>query len=651
MSTSKLPLSLNFRLPSSKAIPAALLLLCSLTYGLFSPWLGLHWDDHSILAAFGDDLISLFSFWGADRPANAIYFYGAQSLFGEIAFLWHIWAVVLRWTGALLVWLLLVEFCEGKRFDCFAIASLFLIFPGFRFQSAAVAFNGNLLHLVLILLSILLMVYSLTNNSKRSLFVCSSVGTGFLSMMLNEYHLGYELFRPVAIWYFINSPILSFRRNIVRVIRAWTPFALMLGAYFLYRVLLGSIERTEVDPAHFFSMVEKDWYQFFVSRIGLVFPNLIEGTFLSWLQAFSAGGHKTGAIYGLFGLPIGMVTGLLWYLYTRPTPQPSGFWSLDLEHQRGQKLLLLGLILFFLGALPLWFAGISASIYDAHGRFTFSVMLGCSVTLFAFIKLVITKPRFQVAIVSLFIVLGVAIQIEAQNDFRRSWSHSKSFFSQLQLRAPALEEGTTLIVDAKVPSWDSTTISEHDLSIPLNILYAGDQNPSNLRYWAIPIGEVDNSRLDFLTDSPLLTPIEVKTRNQNFSGQIGQHIVLSFSPPGCLRVLEPFHFSGLVHNILTQRVNDSRPSVIGKRANIKNDHMRNINGELGWCHYFQLAELASQYHDWEQILDLTNEVKRRNLKPTNKDEWTPFLRGLHKIGDPKVSYDLLQYIELTSSLP
>ncbi len=317
------------------------------------------------------------------------------------------------------------------------------------------------------------------------------------------------------------------------------------------------------------------------------------------------------------------------------------------EHQRGQRLLLLGLILFFLGALPLWFGGISASIYDAHGRFTFSVMLGCSIVLFAIIKLVIAQPRFQVVVVSLFIVLGVAIQIDVQNDFRRSWSHSRSFFSQLQLRAPTLEEGTVLIVDAKVPSWDSTTISEHDLSIPLNILYAGDQVPSNLRYWAIPIGEADNSRLDFLTASPLLTSIEIRSRNQHFSGQIGQHIVLTFSPPGCLRVLEPFHFSGLVHNALTQRVNDSRPSVIRKRINNTNDPIRVINEELDWCHYFQLAELASQHHDWEQILELINDVKKRKLKPTNTVEWAPFLKGLQEIGDPKTSHGLSQYIILT----
>ena len=168
----------------------------------------------------------------------------------------------------------------------------------------------------------------------------------------------------------------------------------MLGAYLLYRYLfLEASERLETDPAYFLSMFQNDWYKFVVTRISLVFPDLINGVFLSWLQAFTVGGHRTGSIYGLFGLPIGILAGLFWHRYVHASCGQPQNRSDAFDYQDGQRLLLLGLLLFFLGGLPLWYVGISVSVYDAHGRFTFPVMLGSSIVLFSLLKLV-KRPNF-----------------------------------------------------------------------------------------------------------------------------------------------------------------------------------------------------------------------------------------------------------------
>jgi hypothetical protein len=632
------------------AVPLALLALCVVTYGLFSPWLGFHWDDHSILVAYNDNFSTMFNFWGADRPANAYFFYWAQTLLGEKPFLWHILTLLFRLFGAIAVWLLLIEFFRGRHLDCAAIASIFLVYPGFRYQSAAVAYSANFLHLGLAVSSILLMVYSIRATSHKILLVASSIFTGFLSMVLNEYHLGYELLRPVAFWYFIGNTTMDYKTRIKKCFIAWLPFGLLLGFYLLYRFLFVSVWRTEVDPQSYFSMIQDDWYSFVAIRISLIFPDLVNNVFLSWLQAFSAGGHRTGSIYGLIGLPIGAIVGIFWYLYIR-TERVQYADSYDaLGIQQTQRLLVVGFLLFFFGALPLWFAGISASVFDAHGRFTLSVMLGSSVILFSILKLVLSQGRLLNIVLSLFIGLGVAIQIEAQNDFRRSWKQSTDFFSQLKQRVPVLEKGTLLIVDANVPSWDSTSIPPQDLGIPLNALYAEGKVSPDFQYWAIPIGEVDDGRLNILANSPAATPIEVRIRDQRFSGEIGKHLVVTYSPPKCLRVLNPSQSLKLIHSDLIHRVKDSNISLIQPNRDIAGaaNQSRAERKRYNWCHYFQLAELANQYRDWKMILQLTDDVITKNLGPADATEWAPFIKGAQELSSSENYPKLFRYIQSRS---
>ena len=48
-------------------------------------------------------------------------------------------------------------------------------------------------------------------------FVAGAILTGSISMLLNEYHLGYELFRPIVFWYFINDATLTYRARATRL--------------------------------------------------------------------------------------------------------------------------------------------------------------------------------------------------------------------------------------------------------------------------------------------------------------------------------------------------------------------------------------------------------------------------------------------------
>ena len=54
--------------------------------------------------------------------------------------------------------------------------------------------------------------------------------------------------------------------------------------------------------------------------------------------------------------------------------------------------------------------------------------------------------------------------------------------------------------------------------------------------------------------------------------------------------------------------------------------------EHGWCYFFQKADLASQFGDWEQIVDIGDKAIGLGLKPKNKDEWLLFIDAYKRVG-------------------
>lgn len=51
-----------------------------------------------------------------------------------------------------------------------------------------------------------------------------------------------------------------------------------------------------------------------------------------------------------------------------------------------------------------------------------------------------------------------------------------------------------------------------------------------------------------------------------------------------------------------------------------------------WCYYYQKADLARQFQDWQKIGELGDEARAKNLAPADKDEWLLFVEGYQKIG-------------------
>ena len=61
-----------------------------------------------------------------------------------------------------------------------------------------------------------------------------------------------------------------------------------------------------------------------------------------------------------------------------------------------------------------------------------------------------------------------------------------------------------------------------------------------------------------------------------------------------------------------------------------------------WCYYFEKADLARQYSDWQTILKLQTEANQKGYTPTNDAEYLPFIEANVQTGNWQTAIDLSQ---------
>jgi len=52
-----------------------------------------------------------------------------------------------------------------------------------------------------------------------------------------------------------------------------------------------------------------------------------------------------------------------------------------------------------------------------------------------------------------------------------------------------------------------------------------------------------------------------------------------------------------------------------------------------WCYYFEKADLARQYQEWDEIVRLWDEAAANSERPDNGFEYIPFIEGFGQTGD------------------
>jgi hypothetical protein len=125
-------------------------------------------------------------------------------------------------------------------------------------------------------------------------------------------------------------------------------------------------------------------------------------------------------------------------------------------------------------------------------------------------------------------------------------------------------------------------------------------------------------------------PIHANYLVRIFDGNTSQVVVIYFSPPGCLRVLDPEIDS---QNKLLPPVMRAA-AALNNYSTIRTDSPAEVPMALfgpesghGWCYYFEQADLARQMGDWPRVVKLGDVAFKLNDYPNDPIERFAFIEG------------------------
>lgn len=612
--------------------PLAFLLVAIAGFGLLANRLGYYQDDWPyIFYAFNKGIPSLTIEMYYDSRPNAAWMYiGLFNLLGFNPMAWHITALLARWLTATSLWYFLKRVWRGHTREATLATFIFLVHPFFLIQSYAVnsmLYWGGFLFFVL---SLYLMARVVQNDKYRIPLIILAVFLEGLHLFTSEYFVGMALIRPLILYWLFSEQFADFKTRITKTVTSWIPYLIALAAYIIWRMFLYVPPPIgdRNSPKVLFALLEKPfetiWY-----LIHIAIQDSIIVTFTSWYRTLVPELFSFATLFNWFVLLVAGLTFIIAFFYLTKT------YAADSTHSPRwlASPLALGLLIVFLGMAPLWIIGQDIVTHKnefAGSRFGIGATLGASLILAVIIENVLDDIRKKIAVVSLCVALAVGMHLTVERDFAYSWEKQERLARELLWRVPNLEPGTAIVTDEEILGY----MGSYSVSYSLVTTYQpGDI--STPPYWYFPFYYTNPNVNDFLAGIPL----EGSKLTMDFKGSSQQIILLSFNPEmqRCLWVLQPQDANlRLVNDDMRRLAAGSDINLIKQAEGEEPTPPEALYGKTNtqtWCYYFEKADLARQYGQWDEIVRLWNEAQAAGERPDNGFEYIPFIEGFGHASD------------------
>lgn len=621
----------------SFSTPFAFLAVCITAYGLLIPWLGFYWDDLPFLW-FSHTLGpgGLIEALAGDRPFLAAIYTLTTSLLGQQPLTWQIFAVLTRWLMVLALWWALLQIWLGQRRAVTWTALVFAVYPGFQQSWIAVIYSQAFLLLAAFFISIGIMVKALrVSGAFRSrqywLLTFAAMLLSAFAFFSTEYFFGLELIRPVIIWFVLLQTIPLWRARILPTALHWLPYLAEFVLFFLYRVFLSP---DAGYPVKALDELSTGFAATLIDRVKTAVINAFTGGWAAWRQIFtfpfSLELDWNSQSFQLFTAVVLLSLIILLYSLFRFTSTSA---ESDSAHRWSHQAILLGMLGLLAASLPFWAGGLPLSLTFPYDRFNLAMMFGASLLLVGLLEFFIRTLPQKMVLLALVLSLAIGYQFKTANTFRRDWENMKSLMWQITWRMPALEPGTMLLTH----EFPLKYYSDNSLSAMLNWIYAPDNHTREMPYILNYITVRLKGSLPGLEPN---LPINQRYRAMRFVGSTSQSVVLSYSPPGCLRVLDTVYSNDAALPGLNFLLAEALP--LSKFDRITADppvparppeRWFGIESTRSWCHYFEKADLARSQGDWQTVTTLYDQALELKLKPGDQSEWMVFMEGFAHSGD------------------
>jgi hypothetical protein len=625
MGSSKIKLSkIRFTI---KSVPAALLTTCLLSFGLLIPWLGFYWDDWPAVwylhvsgpGGFGE-------VFAGDRPLLGALFSLTTPLFGTSIFAWQIFGILARWASTLAFWWFLRSIWPDQINRVTWAALVFAVYPGFKQQYISVTYSHVWIVATTFLLSLGFMGWALRTPRRFWQYMLLSWLMCAFSLFTVEYFFGVELLRPVFIWIIAASSKHHKPDLLRKTILTWIPYLGITAFFLIWRLLVFPSPRGDVQLG---SKLAVDLVGTVAELLENVVTDTLKSSFGAWLQAFdiprlTGFGSGPTALY-LVGTLVFVTAAIIYLLALRPDAAANSDQSIS--KRWSLQAIFLGIAALIVGGIPFWMTNYPIGLEFPWDRFTLGMMIGASLLIAGLLDWLLRSDRQKAVVLGVIIGMAAGMHLQYGNLYRREWNALSQYFWQLVWRAPGIQPGT-LLLTAEMPF---TYFSDNSLTAPLNWIYADETTPPRMPYLLYSAeARHEISLPDFEPGIEIHQPY----RSMEFTGSTSQALVFFYSPPGCLKVVDPSTDKRLPQkpNFISDLMPLSRPDlIIAEPGNASRPPAVIFGDELehGWCYYFEKAELARQVGDWQSVADFADRAFETNqpLYEVNAPELPTFIEG------------------------
>jgi hypothetical protein len=602
--------------------PLLYLIVLVLSLGLLLPNLGFYWDDWPpILIGNMQGIQNYWDFYQYDRPFSAWTYVILYPVLGKTPLPWHIFSLGIRWLTTVFLWLTLCEIWPGRRKQATWAGLLFAIYPVFDQQAISVAFSQHWICYLLFACSLWAMVKAArTNNVAYALLSSVLAGVHLWTM---EYFAGLELLRPVVLLFLASEAERNWKWRAAFMMKCWAPYLAIFFAFLYWRIILLELPGEDPNPLVLISMLQENpvsgiWhllresYKDIVYILFGVWGKTIQRSFLELDSPFF---RLTGAVSFLSAAITWFYLAFIRADRNEPYHKPFMGWA--------YQAMAVGVIAVALGALPAWIAGreVTASFFSS--RFGLASMFGAALFLVGLLEWVTPRYLVKFTLLSALVAVSTNYHIRISDLYRTSWELQRNFYWQLSWRAPYIQPDTPLISDNEVLLY----AGGYATAIGINLLYGEGSQPADIAYWFFVLDDNLEGQIERFRNRKTLRE---NLRNLNFSGESLDSLIINYDGQRCLHMLSaerpenhllPANLQEVVPVSNLDRI------LLVTNAPPPDEQIFGQEPERAWCFYYQKAELARQFRNWNEITELGDQAAAAGYTPYDPIEWFVFIEA------------------------
>ena len=614
--------------------PSILLFVVAfLAYGLLIFRLGFYWDELPmtwIRYQLGSE--ALTRYFSTNRPVWGMLHQLTTRIFPQVPAYWQIFALLWRWLGAVVVYVIVAKLWKGKPQSALGVALLFLVYPGFNQNSAAYLYSHFYIVLFFFLCSLLCMLQAMDSSKRYWAWTIAGMLLSALNLWMMEYFYVLELVRVGVILVALRDETLTLRERIIRTVKLWVPY---LGVFILSVLFRLFVFNNQVYGMGLTSQLKSAPLETLTKLAQSILFTLRLVLKDAWLQMFVlpdvANIQGVMNIYYLVIVAAILIATAGLLFIKRDELQATRKNLIDAAWIIG-----LGLLAVFLSGWPFWLIGFTPSLAWPANRFTLPFAFGVSLIFGGLIGL-IPWEKLRIVLLVTLVSLAAGKQYLSARDYQQDWEIQKDLFWQMTWRAPGLKPNTLVLLNEGALDY----YADNSLSAALNWIYAPDNHTDQIEYVLFyPTTRLKNA----LPELSAGIPIFYDYLAGEFHGNTSQTLALYYAPPGCLRILDSDieRLNRLIpeNSLMRFSANISDPNLIVNEPRAQMPVVYGPEPEHDFCYYFEKADLARQFKDWDSVVKYGESALSLSDHPFEPAEQFVFIEGYAHVGEWERAVDL-----------